>query len=380
MSAFISSLKQHVHQAKSENLWLLAGLSLGLFPHFARLPLLITLPSATLLIWRLLYDLRYFSLPPQWLRWLLTLIAISATYTSFHTLIGRQAGVGLLVIMLCLKLMEMDKFRDVGVVIGLGFFVIITVFLFDQSVFTGIYMLVVVSLLTTSMSAFSREFSTASQWLNLRQANTIMLQAVPLALLLFVLFPRLPAPLWSLPSDTFGAATGLSDSMSPGKISHLSNNNAVAFRVQFDSEPPPLNKRYWRGPVFTQFDGKTWSKPSTYQMNPVDEAAASFSYRTLGEPVHYSITLEPHNQKWIFALDLLATLPANSTLSPEYEIISKHTIEQLIRYPMSSYPDYLLDVDTLPNPAIHLQLRLTLPHGHVRWLSNSGKKQKTMRT
>lgn len=346
------SLQQRAQQARAQNLWLLAGLSLALIPHFIRLPLLIMLPSIILLGWRLLFELEYLSLPPRWLRWLLTLIAVTATYTSFHTLVGRQAGVGLLVVMLCLKLMEMNSLRDVGVVIGLGFFTIITVFLFDQSIFTGIYMLLVVSLLTTALIAFSREQSSVHQWQNFRRAGIIIAQAAPLTLLLFMLFPRIPGPLWNLPSDSAGASTGLSDSMSPGNISQLSDNDAVAFRVQFESELPAPEKRYWRGPVLTHFDGKTWSSPPLSKHTP----ATKLHYRTHGEAVHYTVTLEPHQQRWLFALDLLGSLPPNSTLRPDYELLADQPVQQLLRYPMTSHPDFVLAADKAPAAVHYLQL------------------------
>ena len=88
----------------------------------------------------------------------------------------------------------------------------------------------------------------------IRRSAVMILQGLPIAILLFVLFPRLAQPLWGLPSD-HSAKTGLSDSMSPGEISELSLSDAVAFRVEFDGPVPPNRDRYWRGPVFSRFDG-----------------------------------------------------------------------------------------------------------------------------
>jgi len=109
------------------------------------------------------------------------------------------------------------------------------------------YMLLVVTLLTTALTAFSRVSATVPESANLRLTATLLAQAVPLALLLFMLFPRIPGPLWHLPSDAGSAGTGLSDTMSPGNISRLSDNDAVAFRVRFAGEIPPQDRLYWRG-------------------------------------------------------------------------------------------------------------------------------------
>jgi len=304
----------------------LAGLTLAFTPHFLRLSLLVMLPSAILLCWRMLFELHYIALPPRAVRWLLTFVGIAATYVSFHSLIGRQAGVGLLVIMLCLKLMEMHTRRDVGIVIGLGFFVAITVFLFDQSIFMGAYMLLVVTLLITALIALSREQSSIAQRKNLRTAGGLLMQAVPLALLLFFLFPRIPGPLWNLPMDGAGAGTGLSDSMSPGKISQLSDNDSVAFRVQFTTPLPIAQKRYWRGPVFTRFDGKTWSNPGSSPGK--DRLTIHPQYQATGAASEYTVTLEPHQQRWLFALDLPAEVPADSHLTADFELRANHDVQQ----------------------------------------------------
>ncbi len=347
-------LQQRLQQARAENLWLLCGLTLAFTPHFFRLSPLIILPSVILLCWRILFELRYFELPPRTLRWLLTLIGIAATYASFHTLVGRQAGVGLLVIMLCLKLMEMNSQRDVGVVIGLGFFVVVTVFLFDQSIFMGVYMILVVSVLITALVAFSRDQSPVPQWENMKKTGIILLQAVPLTLLLFFLFPRISGPLWNLPTDGAGAGTGLSDSMSPGKISQLSDNDSVAFRVQFSSALPVPQNRYWRGPVFTRFDGTTWSGSS--QQSVSHRIGVSPQYQASGEASVYTVTLEPHQQRWLFALDLPAEIPPNSYLTNDYEIIANQPVQQLFRYTMRSFTHYQLARNDSPDISTYLQL------------------------
>ncbi|MEE8379846.1 MAG: DUF3488 domain-containing protein, partial [Gammaproteobacteria bacterium] len=211
MSSALNNLMQRFQSASETNLWLLSGLVLAFMPHLIHLPAMLILFSVLLLVWRLGYELNFFRLPSRTIRTLLTLSALIITFAAFHTFFGRQAGVGLLVVMLCLKLIEMKSDRDTMVAISLGYFVVITVFFFSQSIFIGLYMLLVVVLLTTSLSAHSREGIKRLPLNHLRLASTMLLQAVPLMLLLFVLFPRIPGPLWNLPSDSFGAKTGLSN-------------------------------------------------------------------------------------------------------------------------------------------------------------------------
>ena len=350
----INVLRQRLHYAQPAHLWLLAGLALAFLPHITRLPFLLTLFSLFLVAWRFGFELRLFPLPKKIVRWLLTLLALAITFASFHTLFGRQAGVALLIVMLCLKLLEMTSSRDVAVVIGLGYFEVITVFLFDQSIIIGIYMLLAVTLLTTALTAFSRSSSQIPQWLNLRAAGTILLQAAPITLLLFILFPRIPGPLWSLPADAAGAGTGLSDSMSPGKISQLSNNNAVAFRVQFDGEVPTPDKLYWRGPIFSDYDGQTWRGRTTTSQARSD--AMSLDMQPQGDAVSYVVTLEPHQQQWLFALELVDGLPANSLLTADYELVARQRVRQLTQYRVTSFPQYTLGTDASPDIARYLQL------------------------
>lgn len=359
-------LLEALQRAPTGHLWLLSGLALAIAPHLTDLPLLISLPSLGLLGCRLLFELRLGPLPPRLLRGLLTAAALGIVFLSFQSLFGREAGIALLVVMLSLKLMEMNSKRDMIVVIGLGYFIVVTVFMFNQSIFIGLYMLVVVTLLTTALTALSRQASAVANGHNLKLAAIMLVQAAPIAVLLFVLFPRIPGPLWNLPSDSLRASTGLSDSMSPGNISQLSDNDSVAFRVQFDSPLPPSDQLYWRGPVFFQYDGKTWNNPDTAPLHSKRGSAQSISigarlsrqpsYQASGQPISYQLTLEPHQRHWLFALDLPGKLPPQSWLTGDYEIISRDPVTQVLNYPMVSYPNYSLEAQQIPNVRRYLQL------------------------
>ena len=182
---------------------------------------------------------------------------------SYGPRFGRDASVALLAIMLGLKVLELKALRDATVVICLGFFLIITNFLYSQTIATALYMLVIMAWLTATLVAFQDHNRTLSPLRALRTAGTLMVQGAPLMLALFLLFPRVQGPLFGFPQATSAGVTGLSDSMSPGSLSSLSLSDEVAFRVQFQSRRRPRRRSlYWRGPVLWDFDGRTWTMGS----------------------------------------------------------------------------------------------------------------------
>jgi transglutaminase-like putative cysteine protease len=161
----------------------------------------------------------------------------------------------------------------------------------------------------------------------------MLVKALPLALVLFVFFPRVAGSLWGVPSKE-RALTGLTEEMSPGDISDLTLNDTVAFRVRFDGPLPPPPQRYWRGPVLNEFDGYTWSRSSSqfYFRPPVDY---------FGRPVDYTVTLEPTGQRMLFALDMVEQWPARiADQSWDYQLRTPNPVHALIQYSARSYPRY----------------------------------------
>jgi len=158
----------------------------------------------------------------------------------------------------------------------------------------------------------------------LRIAAVLLLQAIPLTLILFILFPRVPGPLWGLPQDAY-ASSGLDDKMSPGSLSRLSLSEEVAFRVTYSGKPPRRDQMYWRGPVLWNFDGRTWrSGITTFTTAP--------QFTELGQTIDYSVTLEPHNKPWLFALDVPDKLSVPATLTYDFQILSKEPVHARLRY------------------------------------------------
>ena len=317
--------------------WLLVSLALAIAPHLGHLPLWTGPLCLALGLWRLAVAHDKAKLPNTWLLFAFTAAITGAILGHYHTLLGRDAGVTLLVAMIALKLLEMKSPRDTMVLIFLGYFLVIAGFLYSQSIPMALYLLLVVWVTTTTMIGYNDVKQGLSVRPRLRLAGTLLVQAVPLMLVLFVLFPRVPQ-LWALPKDAHAGMTGLSDSMSPGTISELIRSDAIAFRVRFDGPPPQPNARYWRGPVLWDYDGRSWSTRT-----PVDRVAPQVEL--LGEPLRYTLTLEPHNQRWLFALELPTALPHGSRAGADMQILAQAPVQQRVRYSLASHTRYRLGAE-----------------------------------
>jgi transglutaminase-like putative cysteine protease len=162
----------------------------------------------------------------------------------------------------------------------------------------------------------------------------LLLQALPLALALFVLFPRLPGPFWALPSPGGGGRTGLSDQMNPGDITSLAQSDEVAFRVRFSGPSPRPAELYWRGPVLERFDGRRWrTQPDSLRerLPPLRDYALP---PAPGQPVYsYEITLEPNQQRWLLPLETPLRWDApESRLAATLELLNKRPLDRRIAW------------------------------------------------
>jgi len=309
--------------------WLLVALALVAAPHGAQMPVWTIALMVMLIAWRAYVGYARLTLPN---RWLLLLIAVAATigvFLSYRTIFGRDAGVALLVVMLGLKLLETRTWRDAMLMSFLGYFLVITNFLYSQTIGTGLYMLACTVFITAAMVSLNHGAAEPPFRAQLRTAGVLLAQSVPLTLVLFLLFPRVPGPLWGLPRDAFAGVSGLSDTMTPGSLSSLVLSDAVAFRVRFESQIPRAKDLYWRGPLMWDFDGRTWSTQSFVYTAPGIEAE--------GDTVAYEVTLEPHNRRWLFALDLPAVAPPRSVVSTDYQLYSVQPVNNRLRYEMTSF-------------------------------------------
>lgn len=313
--------------------WLLLALVMVVVPHVERVPWWVTLLALTLLGWRIYIMLYGLRLPQKWLLLLIATGSLGGIYISYGRILGRDPGITLLLIMLALKLLEMAALRDAMILIILCYFLVITNFLYSQSIPTALYMLCAVWMITASMIGFQFRTTQPGYRRQLRSAGIMLLQSAPLMLVLFVLFPRVQGPLWGMPQDALAGMSGLSDEMSPGSVSQLILSDAIAFRVSFEKAIPAVNQLYWRGPVLWDFNGYTWrARRAAYLAQPI--------YESLSAPLNYTVTVEPHSRRWLFALDLPALVPPRSYITNDYQLLYQTPVSNRFRYEMTSYLKY----------------------------------------
>jgi len=329
---------------------LFISLVLLILPHITRLPLWTLAASFFFMLWRFQHERRGWPLPGRVLRILLMLMIVVGLIISFGTIIGRIPFTALFVTLLGLKFIELRTHRDLMVILFLGYFVAMTHFLDNQNIGMAVYMFAVVILLTTALVSFNRkqDIHLSEFKADFRLASVMLLQALPIMLVLFILFPRLSAPLWAIPTDGASAVTGLSDEMSPGQISSLTQSSAIAFRVNFHSERPDSKELYWRGPVFSDYDGTRWSRGSA-------KLSHRLKLQETSNPVEYTVTLEANNKPWLLALDLpthmvlddknyslnrSGFIPGEGLISSNYELYADKPVSQRKQYRMISSLQY----------------------------------------
>ena len=281
----------------------------------------------------------------SWVLGVLAVVTALAIHQAMGYFVGRDPCVAFLFALIGIKYLETRRARDGTLIVCLACLLIITPFFYSQSLLSAAGSIPAIVLLGGTLYTLARPAAlppVRGGWRTPIAATLRMFaQGIPLAALLFVLFPRVAGPLWGVPAD-HAANSGLSDHMAPGLISELSLSDTVAFRVDFEGPVPPPWLRYWRGPVLSDFDGREWTMPA-------QRLPGSFT-RSDGRAVIYTVTLEPHWKPWLFALDLPGSLPQASTdtgsgdvrtdfdamLTRDQQLLARLPVTQPLRYQQTS--------------------------------------------
>ena len=339
---------------------LLFAVAFVALPHLEHLPWWATSLLLLMLFWRAFLTVAQHPLPGRYLLIPLLLGAGFGVYLQHGTLVGQQAGVTFLLLLMALKLLEMRARRDVFVVIFLCFFILLTQFMYSQGLAVAMTTLMAVAALFFVLVSVNLDEADLPAARKMKMVGWSMLKAVPLTLVLFLLFPRISGPLWGTPDDGGSGSTGLSNSMTPGSIGKLIESRQIAFRAKFEGEAPGPEQLYWRGPVFGNFNGRTWTPLTRRSAEPAPLAIEA----ERNSLVEYTVTLEPHQRDWLFALEAPAGLPQTSEFNPrltsEMELLAGDLVRERVRYSMRSYMGFRVGRNADP---LELQDWLVLPPG-----------------
>ena len=334
---------------------MLAALTLCSLPYVTRLPWWASVLTALLLAYRVGAALERVPVLPALAQSLLLLLtALTAGWgllAAFGTLLGRDGGTAILVVLIALKAVETRTGRDLQMLALLGFFLTVTHFFYAQDTVTAVHALLSVTGLCAALTLWERPGALAdlppvgsalARFAPLlRSSGGVLLRALPLAAALFVLFPRPDSPLWQMPvSGSGSSASGLSDTVNPGGISSLALSDEVAFRAQFDGTAPPADQLYWRGPVMEFFDGETWRLGGSPRQLP--DVTARGPVRT------YTLTVEPHQRAWVLALDAPASLPDGTFITQNLQVIKPSRIGARTRFKLSAATAYSYGLNADP--------------------------------
>ncbi|MDH5539680.1 MAG: DUF3488 and transglutaminase-like domain-containing protein [Rhizobacter sp.] len=378
---------QHLPRDARDTLFLLGVIAWTILPHLQRLPLWCALLTGAMLLWRARLALVNGALPNRWVVVACLVLAVGLTLWTFRTLLGKEPGVTLAVVLMALKTLELRARRDTFVVFFLGFFLVLTHFLYSQSLPVAAAMLVSVWGLLTALVLAHMPVGQPS----LRQASTLAartaLLGAPIMVLMFVLFPRI-GPLWAVPQDLL-SRTGLSNSMRMGSVAELALDDSIALRIRFKAAPPPPKSLYFRGPVLSRFDGTEWRAlapafsvgmraqaigsplPESLKRPAAPDSAhrawaqrGEANLRVTGTPIDYEMTLEPTRLTHLPLLEATVAAPDIAGMrvfgADDLQFLTGHPVYERLRFSARAHVEFTYGPT---QPRTDLQEHLELPSG-----------------
>ena len=321
-------------------MWIIISLFALVAPHAGRLPVWVLGVYVIAVVWRLQVHRGRWSFPGRWVKVAMTTSGFVGIYASYGTLVGLEPTVALLLTAFALKFIELSQRKDAYVLLFLGYFICITEFLFSQDLLITLYSILTVLLVTTALVALHQPGQNQFNRGTIRLAGVMLLQAMPLMVVLFFVFPRF-GPLWTVPLKTQTAKTGMSDFMKPGDVASLSQSADVAFRVKFEGEIPDKSSLYWRGLVFSRLEQNVWSSLGYYDV-PIAEQRAD-DVVTKGKPLRYSVIMEPTQQNWLYALRYARATSPGVMHSSDFRLVSPAPIETEHMYRVESWTQAVVE-------------------------------------
>jgi transglutaminase-like putative cysteine protease len=309
---------------------MLASQSLMLAPHGSRMPLWMLCGCLAMGAFTLARIQGYVRLPSKW-------VAVASVFMGWG-LLWREYGspmvvefwVDLLLFMYTAKLLELTSKRDVSQIMLLSFFVAMTHFLFDESMWQTIVTFSGLVMVMATLIALHSSSTQTQGRQPLKLAGIAFLQALPLLVILFVFFPRL-SPFWTIPLEKGAAFTGLNDRLMLGDIHSLVQSDELAFRVNFTSAPPASRDLYWRTLVLSAVSEGGWVVGSPPRPTP------SIKFGAEGATIDYELLSQPMRVPFIPSLDRVLSVEGTSVrLDPLGFVRSASVLQTVSQYKMRS--------------------------------------------
>ena len=333
-------MKSLVHIPRICFFWLFFAQLALMGAHATELPWWIWLVWGLCYGWRLMIYYGRAGFPGNIFKTLLVVIGIVGLGHHYDDLIDLSLMNAVLMLAFLLKLLELKQRRDVYVVVFLGYFLVGSHFLFHQGLPNAALAVVCLLLLVGSQISI-HTIHVTSRWKPVRLASVMMLQALPVMVILFIIFPRI-GPIWSVHLGEEQAVVGLNDTVSPGDISQLARRSDLAFRASFDSAMPNPQDLYWRTLVLTDFDGRTWRSESAFIPPASDRVRWPITFRPpqpTGRKFSYRVIAEPSQQRWLFALPWAFTSTGGIDHLPQRRLQARRPVKHRFQYEVTSYPD-----------------------------------------
>ena len=321
-------------------LFLFLNVFAALLLHLDRLPGWLIAFSVTALVWRLsMFSGRFPK--PNWLAKLaLVCGGFYGIYFSYGANLTIESMVSLLLAGVMLKPLEVEKQQHSYVLIFLNYFLCALLFLFDRTPLDFVLVLAVM-LFTLASQVLVHLYDQPNRTASVKTGLGLLLKSLPLAVILFLILPRL-GPLWTLSIPTQSGVVGLSDSMSPGSIAQLGENDELAFRVKLLEGELPMNQRYWRAFALSDFDGETWQQGTFYGLPDVNEF-----YDSSLPSVQYEVMIEPHEKNWLFAVGAAKPLTSGIHIQDDATLESKQKLYNQWQYRVQSNTSELITQSNL---------------------------------
>lgn len=211
----------------------------------------------------------------------LIIVGGGLVWQQLGSVVGREGGISLLLLMIMLKAFEGNTQRDWQILLLTMLFLIGSAVLFNQSLLVGIWLLVSLFVVSVCFAVLSGLDGKEAA----KRGTQALLLTLPLMAVLFIAVPRKNEPFWRIPQQDKGQAqTGLSETMQPGSISDLVQSNELVANVTFSGRQPKQEELYWRAMIMADFNGISWRAiPANYidDARPQNNAAQALNYQMI---------------------------------------------------------------------------------------------------